>query len=146
MVCPKCKASLRKTLFRGIKIDVCDKCRGIWFDRGEFGQFRGLVAADGADRPKDYFSEAASRSTFADDERSGLCPRCRYNLYPIDNRGLVLDFCTNCQGVWFDGDEIKVAARRIKAGEKLKIEPRLDTTPDDDLHLILHVIAKGFPS
>lgn len=36
--CPKCDGILIETDFEDIKIDVCDKCSGVWFDAGEFAQ------------------------------------------------------------------------------------------------------------
>ena len=34
--CPKCEGKLVETDFEKIKIDVCNKCSGVWFDAGEF--------------------------------------------------------------------------------------------------------------
>ena len=36
--CPKCDGKLVETNFENIKIDVCDKCSGTWFDAGELAQ------------------------------------------------------------------------------------------------------------
>ena len=36
MKCPKCEGTLVETDFQNIKIDVCDKCSGVWLDAGEF--------------------------------------------------------------------------------------------------------------
>lgn len=33
--CPKCDGTLVETDFENIKIDVCDKCTGVWLDPGE---------------------------------------------------------------------------------------------------------------
>jgi hypothetical protein len=33
--CPKCDGTLIETDFETIKIDVCDKCTGVWLDPGE---------------------------------------------------------------------------------------------------------------
>jgi hypothetical protein len=33
--CPKCDGTLVETDFDKIKIDVCDKCSGVWLDAGE---------------------------------------------------------------------------------------------------------------
>ena len=38
LACPKCDGKLVETDFENIKIDVCDKCSGVWFDAGEFAQ------------------------------------------------------------------------------------------------------------
>ncbi len=36
--CPKCDGVLHETDFEKIKIDVCDKCHGVWLDAGELAQ------------------------------------------------------------------------------------------------------------
>lgn len=36
MKCPKCGADLIEIDFKGIKIDECSSCRGMWLDAGEF--------------------------------------------------------------------------------------------------------------
>lgn len=36
--CPKCDGTLHETNYESIKIDVCDKCTGIWLDAGELAQ------------------------------------------------------------------------------------------------------------
>lgn len=33
--CPKCDGTLIEADFQGIKIDICDKCSGVWMDAGE---------------------------------------------------------------------------------------------------------------
>lgn len=38
MQCPKCDGNLHETDFENIKIDVCDKCSGVWLDAGELAQ------------------------------------------------------------------------------------------------------------
>ncbi len=38
MNCPRCDGKLVETDFEQIKIDVCDKCSGAWFDAGELAQ------------------------------------------------------------------------------------------------------------
>ncbi len=36
--CPKCDGNLVETNYEDIKIDVCNKCSGTWFDAGELAQ------------------------------------------------------------------------------------------------------------
>lgn len=36
--CPKCDGTLLETDFENVKIDVCDKCTGVWLDAGELTQ------------------------------------------------------------------------------------------------------------
>ena len=38
MKCPRCDGTLVETDFETIKIDVCNKCTGVWLDPGELTQ------------------------------------------------------------------------------------------------------------
>jgi ribosomal protein L37AE/L43A len=38
VACPKCDGNLVETDFESIKIDVCNKCTGVWLDAGELTQ------------------------------------------------------------------------------------------------------------
>lgn len=38
LACPKCDGKLHETAYDSVKIDVCDKCGGVWFDAGELAQ------------------------------------------------------------------------------------------------------------
>ncbi|MCS7197906.1 MAG: zf-TFIIB domain-containing protein [Candidatus Bipolaricaulota bacterium] len=35
MRCPLCDVSMREVERRGVRIDICPDCRGVWLDRGE---------------------------------------------------------------------------------------------------------------
>src|SRR5579884_3615442 len=41
MKCPKCGGDLHEVLFRGIKIDRCAACDGVWLDSGELEKLAG---------------------------------------------------------------------------------------------------------
>jgi hypothetical protein len=38
MNCPKCDGTLYEADYDHIKIDVCDRCTGVWLDAGELAQ------------------------------------------------------------------------------------------------------------
>lgn len=35
MRCPRCTAALAERTRVGVAVDACDRCRGVWLDRGE---------------------------------------------------------------------------------------------------------------
>lgn len=41
MKCPKCGSDLNEVVFRGIKIDRCLFCDGVWLDEGELEKLAG---------------------------------------------------------------------------------------------------------
>jgi uncharacterized protein with PIN domain len=38
--CPKCDGKLVETDYENIKMDVCNKCHGVWLDAGELAQIQ----------------------------------------------------------------------------------------------------------
>ena len=41
MKCPKCGGDLNEVVFRGIRIDRCSNCGGVWLDSGELEKLAG---------------------------------------------------------------------------------------------------------
>jgi hypothetical protein len=41
MKCPKCGGNLKEVVFRGVRIDKCNSCNGVWLDNGELGKLAG---------------------------------------------------------------------------------------------------------
>lgn len=46
MACPICRSALSMTERKGIEIDYCPSCRGIWLDRGELDKIIERSVAD----------------------------------------------------------------------------------------------------
>jgi hypothetical protein len=38
MKCPKCGSDLKEIKFKGLLLDKCGECEGLWFDKGELQQ------------------------------------------------------------------------------------------------------------
>lgn len=41
MHCPKCGMELKEEIYKGIRIDRCTSCHGVWLDNGELEQIAG---------------------------------------------------------------------------------------------------------
>jgi Transcription factor zinc-finger len=50
--CPKCDGKLIEADFESIKIDVCDKCSGVWLDPGEL-----TLIVDNNDKQAGWFGK-----------------------------------------------------------------------------------------
>jgi len=42
------------------------------------------------------------------------CPKCGMNLIEIDYRGIAVDKCSSCEGVWLDAGELEEVSRLEK--------------------------------
>ena len=42
MVCPVCNIEMDKKIMADVEIDMCNKCKGVWLDKGELTRLTGL--------------------------------------------------------------------------------------------------------
>jgi len=67
--------------------------------------------------------EEEKHKKLADDEKKKLktlhymmCPKCGMELIEIDYRGIKIDKCSECAGVWLDAGELETVSRLEKSG------------------------------
>ena len=104
MQCPSCKHELKKLVYKGIELDECLNCGGMWFDGDELrkakdkeDEFLRWLDVDLFSDPKQF---VAAHSTMT-------CPKDNDALYEIsyDSADIKVDVCKTCKGVWLDKDE-----------------------------------------
>ena len=44
------------------------------------------------------------------------CPKCGMELIEIHYKGIMIDECSECQGIWLDAGELEVVSKMEKAG------------------------------
>jgi Zn-finger nucleic acid-binding protein len=100
-VCPHCDIGLMILRYKGVEIDFCDQCRGIWLDAGELEQF--VTQSDSPLNIKDTGHSSPSKR---------VCPRCdaamcEAYLSISPSEELSLDRCPKGHGLWFDDRELQ---------------------------------------
>ena len=104
MDCPKCQEEpLNRTTIDGVEVDLCAKCRGVWFDERELTLLLNEPAS--ALRP---LTRGADR--MGHDALRGNCPRDAVELLRVSSARdpkITLDICPQCRGIWLDGGEFK---------------------------------------
>ena len=111
MDCPRCSTALKTEKYKGIEIDKCPKCEGMWLDHHELDQLEDTV----------YDEDQRKGTMFFRSEGSDLlCPRCgrhmnwfRYRHYDIE-----LDYCEEEHGFWLDKGEEKRVEEIMAQREK----------------------------
>jgi Zn-finger nucleic acid-binding protein len=97
MKCPKCSDTALMNVLG--QLDFCPGCQGTWFDKGETAKYFSFE--------QDIPNLAVALATAQ--KKSFICPRCSSELEEIKYDGsgdLLLDRCTNCEGLWFDAEEV----------------------------------------
>lgn len=128
MNCPKCNSKLIQTETAGVKIDHCDSCGGIWFDKDELKLVR-----DERDKNLSWldFDLWSDKDKLSVSGKSVNCPRDGKPLFKIkcENTAVLVDVCLECRGIWLDKNELDKIILELK--EKINKE----TIPEyiDDL-------------
>lgn len=47
-----------------------------------------------------------------------ICPACRNYMIVVEHNQIELDYCTNCQGVWFDSGELELFLNSMGLGNQ----------------------------
>ena len=68
MKCPKCNALLNEVTKAGVLIDVCDRCLGIWLERGELEKITARLRQLEHDMNDDVRRPPAREPAWRDDE------------------------------------------------------------------------------
>jgi Zn-finger nucleic acid-binding protein len=95
-VCPKCDVGLIMLRFRGVEVDYCDRCRGVWLDAGELETLAGKL-------PEELWP---THPTGTPAKVPLFCPRCDQSLEEVKVEALLLDRCRVGHGWWFDRGEL----------------------------------------
>lgn len=108
MKCPVCRTVMFVVEYDGVELDVCQDCRGTWFDRGELN----LVLGD---------QEPLELIPAVSDEADRDCPICsgamgKVNIGPAG--GVLIDVCPDQCGLWFDRGEVGQLAAALESGGK----------------------------
>src|ERR1043166_1249392 len=107
-ICPKCDEPLLVLSFRGVDLDFCNYCRGLWLDAGELRQ----ILEKSGDEPDDLLEALYSLPGIVPSGKKHLCPRCDESLIEIapqvaGGAPVTLDRCPRGHGIWFDANELQ---------------------------------------
>lgn len=106
MHCYRCHGEMRKTDREQVLVDRCTQCGGIWLDAGELEMLEkgaGLERAALMQQARHELLEEARRMVSV----IGLCPKCeRGKLSQVKKRGVEIDVCNHCHGLFFDEGEL----------------------------------------
>ena len=124
--CPRCSGEMEITTIVGIELDVCSRCRGIWFDAEELKQVLQLQLPTLVQIP--FYEDLQPREDAAWDPPPAFCPGCSAALNPRrfeEAIPVITQVCPNKHGLWLDPGKL----RRIKQF----CDSLAKSTPEDDI-------------
>ncbi len=106
MICPKCKVELKEFTSGSLKLDKCESCGGVWFDKNELKK-----VIDKRDKDLDWVHLDLwnKKEKFIAKGGKRVCPFCKKILLTLQyNRsGVEVDACVACGGIWLDKGEME---------------------------------------
>lgn len=118
--CPACRNIALKAQtdpVTRLEIDSCPSCRGLWFDAHELQRF---LKSDNL-KTRFMWSEAVEPLAsvgYVINTTRRTCPRCKVAMAEKLYAGVTLDFCNQCEGLWFDDGEVRLIVERYKQGAR----------------------------
>jgi len=113
MKCPKCDRTLESIVINHNKVDRCNLCGGIWFDKDELKNVKDERDHNLSWLDFDLWSDEGKlkpSGTFVDCPRDGK-PLFKIKYGPSD---VMVDICLDCHGVWLDKDELDKILKELK--------------------------------
>lgn len=115
MKCPACKNPLREKSAGEMTLDMCyGGCGGIWFDATELER----VSARAATTLHSIWNVPTSNVKLTAPRR---CPRCPDLILErkwfSDLKGVEIDQCAKCGGIWLDAGEFSRIYEEIKGAK-----------------------------
>jgi uncharacterized protein len=103
MKCPKCwKTEMESKTYKGVEIDRCPDCKGIFFDKGELESIlEKKIGAKIEDLPKIRIGSGKQ------DGKSAYCFKCDGEMAVVEDPDKIrFDLCETCGGVFLDSGEL----------------------------------------
>jgi len=124
MKCPFCSNKLRRVKFKSDVLDICPRCKGIWFDCGELVNYiKALVNSEDIQPERTrLFERREVDTTDTTKEKDKICPRCNLVMHRFNycyDSNIFLDKCPSCHGIWTDSGEGRKIAQYIKHDERI---------------------------
>jgi len=135
MYCHGCKRELKKIIKNNdIELHICPVCQGIAIKDEDLKKI--ILLAKNIIKKRSLKAIKVDIMKYSKQKVPlSKCPNCNYNLYTIENKGLILDYCLNCRVFWFDKGELASFLNRYKEGKIIVLESS-EYTNDSVIKLI----------
>ena len=105
MKCPVCNVEMKVVTHKGVEVDYCEKCKGVWFDLMEIDKL-----SDGVKEFNIVEPRLENMKLIKDlPEEVRKCPRCGAEMDKVtmNSKPPIFDYCPHDCGYWFDDAEVK---------------------------------------
>ena len=139
MKCPKCQIEMETKNVKGVSLDECSRCKGIWFDSGELDKIKEDVDPDVRWIHFDLWKKMGKfQVTF----QPLPCPKeHRTNLRSLyfEAVDVKIQFCPTCAGIWLQaGDFNLIVQALIKEAENMEVSDYVRASLKEASEIVVH--------
>lgn len=105
--CSQCKQELKKVIYKGVSVDECPQCLGMFFEKNELEMAKNNTDEDL--RWVDFVIFENTPNKFIPSDSNKMCPACNSSMkgFTYKDSKVTLDVCSQCEGVWLDKGEFQ---------------------------------------
>jgi Zn-finger nucleic acid-binding protein len=124
---------------KGVNLDECVKCKGIWFDPGELDEIKEEIEPDLRWMDFDLWKKLGE---FRVTSKPLNCPHGHgiglRSLY-FKNMDVNLQFCPVCKGVWLQTDDLqKIIVALLREAEALELSEYIKASLKEAAEVVAH--------
>jgi Zn-finger nucleic acid-binding protein len=115
MLCPNCSSPLVKKVYKGVQVEECETCKGIFLDKKEFDKAKNNTDSDLS--WLDFAAFALEDKNLAVKESLRTCPRCTHLMHAYEYAGskVIINMCSDCKGIWLDHEEFNAIIHYLES-------------------------------
>lgn len=113
MICPVCKSDMIVVEYNNIELDHCNDCHGVWFDSTELEL---LLKCMNIESQNMLLEDILKSAEVESSEKKRKCPICSKKMKKTtigERPGILVDFCPQGHGLWFDGGELSQLLKHL---------------------------------
>ena len=104
MICPKCKHEMLAIYYKGVTVDRCTNCIGIWFDALEAELLKNEWMSEHLDSGNPKVGKFYNAT---DDIGCPHCDKAMIKMYDQQQPHIWFEVCPDGEGKFFDAGEFK---------------------------------------
>lgn len=119
MQCPRDGTALGKRAFHAKVLQDCSSCCGVFVPGNTVDELHAMARAS---------SHAHAKAPVLRGHRHIVCPHDAQPMRPIVYRGVEIDVCPSCHGIWLDAHEVRKILEERGASDRLgNLDRRLES-------------------
>ena len=113
MICPVCRSDMIVVEYNNIELDHCNDCHGVWFDSTELELLLKCMNIESQNMLLEDILKSAEAESSEKKRKCLICSKKMKKTHIGERPGVLVDFCPQGHGLWFDGGELSQLLKHL---------------------------------